>query len=85
MDKTDRKWTRLPTDRASTPIQKRSSVSGPRTSTPKTTISKSSSYRSRKKKKKIINNNYRFLLYGQETKTPHNKKHKRSYIQIWFL
>ncbi len=81
----DRMWTELPNDRASTPIKKRSSFSGPRTSTPKTILLKNSIHRIKKKKKKkkqFINNDYRLLLYEQQTKNIQNNKH---FLQIWFL
>lgn len=84
MQMIDKMWFDLPNDRASTPIKKRCSFNGPRTSTPKlTTISKCSYYRSRKKKKQILNNDYRHIVYGQKKKVIQNKKH--SIIQIWFL
>lgn len=77
-------WTELPNDRASTPIKKRCSYSGPRTSTPKLSISKNLIHRTRKKKKQKLNNDYhRLLFYGQQKKIIHKKKH--STLQVWFL
>jgi len=81
----DRMWTQLPNDRASTPIEKRSSFSGPRTSTPKRILLKSSINQIKKKKKKkkqLINNDYHLLLYEQKIKNIHQNKH---FLQIWFL
>ncbi len=79
-------WTELPIDRASTPIEKRSSFSGPRTSTPKTILSKNSIQRKKKKKKKkkqfINNNDNPLLFYNQQTKNIHQNK---DFVQIWFL
>jgi len=79
-------WTQLPMDRASTPIEeKRSSFSGPRTSTPKTILSKNSIQRKKKKKKKkkqLINNDNPLLFYNQQTKNIHQNK---DFVQIWFL
>lgn len=77
-------WTELPNDRASTPIKKHSSSSGPRTSTPKLSISKNFIHRTRKKKKQKFNTDYhRLLVYGQQKKLIQKKKH--SILQIWFL
>jgi len=82
MQSIDDMWTHLPIDRASTPIQKRSSFPQPRTSTPILIRNKYSIQRAKKKKKKkksSINNDYHRLLYGNIQQ----KKH--STIQIWFL
>jgi hypothetical protein len=65
-------WTQLPIDRASTPIEKPSSFSGPRTSTPKKIISRHRIKKKKKKKKQQQMN----LVYDQQ------KKH---FVQIWFL
>ncbi len=77
-------WTQLPIDRASTPIQKRSSFSGPRTSTPKKISSKISIQRRKKKKKKkkqhINNNDYHLRFYDQQ-----QQQQKKHFVQIWFL
>lgn len=68
----DKMWIELGNDRASTPIQKRSSISGPRTSTPKINLFKNSNHRKIKKKKKK----------KKQTKNSQQNKH---FIQIWFL
>lgn len=86
MENFDRMWTQLPNDRASTPIQKRStSFSGPRTSTPKTILSKNfiklNKKKKKKKKKTKILDQYH-LYYHQQTKYIQLNKH---FIQIWFL
>lgn len=84
MHKIDKMWTDFPNDRASTPIKRRSSMmTGPRTSTPKLSLSKTSTHRSRKKKKQTLNNDYRLIFYGQPTKYIQKKKH--SVVRIWFL
>jgi len=82
----DPMWKDLPIDRASTPIQKRSSIIGPRTSTPiLTKINSIQKMKKKKKKKKyfIQNQNYQPLFYGQQNKIIHKKRH--SFVQIWFL
>jgi hypothetical protein len=73
-------WPHLPIDRASTPIQKRSSIIGPRTSTPITKNSIQRSKKKKKKKKQINKNDLHLLFYGQQ-----NKIKKHSVVQIWFL
>jgi hypothetical protein len=80
----DPMWAHLPIDRASTPIQKRSSFIGPRTSTPIITINSiQRSKKKKKKKKKCINNDHRLLFHGQQNKIIQKKRH--SFVQIWFL
>lgn len=65
----DKMWIELGNVRASTPIQKRSSINGPRTSTPKTILFKNLIQQKIKKKKK-------------KKKSIQQNKH---FIQIWFL
>ncbi len=83
MRNSDQMWTQLPIDRASTPIEKRSSFSGPRTSTPKKISSKTSLQRIKKKKKKKkhqMNNDYhRLRIHDQQ------QIQKKHFVQIWFL
>ena len=80
-------WRELPVERASTPIEKHFSFTGPRTSTPKKIISKSSIDRRKKKKKKQKKKNqqtrsiddYRLRFHEQ------NQQQNEHCLQIWFL
>ncbi len=83
----DRMWIELANDRASTPICKHYSYSGPRTSTPINLTRKYSFYRIKKKKKKkkeLINNDYRRFLFYNQQQTNHRQQ-KKHFLQIWFL
>lgn len=84
MQHTNHIWKELPINRASTPIQQRSTndKDGPRTSTPKSISNKSSNLfvkKKKKKKKQMKSNDYRLLFTNQ-----HFNRNKHS-LQIWFL